>query len=275
MKKIILSLATFFCFHANSTELVVASGLQNADGISVTAEGTIYISGGLDEKNIIKVNDDGSLKIIADAFESTNGMDIDSKGNIIVADYHAGAIYRVTPQGNKTTLAKELDGPAGIWVDDNDNVVVGLFGANYSGKGAKVIQIDITGNVQTIAESQGLSDVIGVSGDNDGNYFAVQWGAGEVFKIREGKVQLLRKTGLNLNMIDYFRGEIFLPGSKTGKIYSVNANSGEMNEIVLRPLDKTLLQKINAIRVDRNNCELIILDSGSGTVFRHDICDSN
>ena len=77
-----------------------------------------------------------------------------------MADYDGSAVRKITPDGVMTTFASGLNGPAGVWVDKDDNLLVSLYGAGYSGTGAAVLKITPDGTVSTYASGGGLQDVV-------------------------------------------------------------------------------------------------------------------
>jgi hypothetical protein len=196
-------------FRAVST--LAATGLANTtDGLAVDANGDIYVSGGPGAQNILRVTPEGAMSVFAAGF-NTNGSHFDSHGNLYVANYAESSVRRITPDGAVTTFAASLDGPAGVWVDPNDNVFVSLFGANFSGIGATVLKITPDGAISTYATGGGLQDVIGIVGDENGRLFASNWAGGSLYDITDGNVALLAATGGRTNMICYSHGYIYMP----------------------------------------------------------------
>ncbi|HEU5134116.1 MAG TPA: hypothetical protein VFU13_03130 [Steroidobacteraceae bacterium] len=196
-------------FKAVST--LAATGLANTtDGLSVDANGDIYVSGGPGGQNILRITPEGQMSTFAAGF-NTNGSYFDSHGNLFVANYGESSVRKITPEGVVTTFASSLDGPAGIWVDPDDNVFVSLFGANFSGVGATVLKITPDGVVATYATGGGLQDVIGIVGDENGRIYASNWAGGSLFDITDGNVNLLAANTGRTNMICYSNGYIYMP----------------------------------------------------------------
>jgi hypothetical protein len=190
---------------------LASTGLANTtDGLSVGPNGDIYVSGGPDGQNILRVTPEGVISVFAAGF-NTNGSYFDSHGNLFVANYAESSVRKITPEGVVSTFASSLDGPAGIWVDRSDNVFVSLFGANFSGIGATVLKITPDGVVSTYATGGGLQDVIGIVGDENGRIFASIWAAGSIFDITDGNVNLMAPDLGRTNMICYNNGYIYMP----------------------------------------------------------------
>jgi sugar lactone lactonase YvrE len=194
-----------------SVSTLASTGLANTtDGLSVGANGDIYVSGGPGGQNILRVTPEGEMSVFAAGF-NTNGSFFDSHGNLFVANYDGSSVHKITPAGVVTTFASALDGPAGVWVDPNDNVFVSLFGANFSGVGATVMKITPDGVVSTYATGGGLQDVIGIIGDENGRIYASNWATGSLFDITDGNVNVLAADVGRTNMICYTNGHIYMP----------------------------------------------------------------
>jgi len=205
-----------------SVSTLAATGLANTtDGLSVGANGDIYVSGGPGAQNILRVTPEGEISVFASGF-NTNGSYFDSHGNLFVANYDEGSVRKITPEGVVSTFASSLDGPAGIWVDRKDNVFVSLFGANFSGVGATVLKITPDGVVSTYATGGGLQDVIGIVGDENGRIYASNWAAGSLFDITDGNVNLLAPDVGRTNMICYSHGYIYMPGPADALVHRVS-----------------------------------------------------
>ena len=205
-----------------SVSTLAATGLANTtDGLAVGANGDIYVSGGPGGQNILRITPEGEMSVFAAGF-NTNGSYFDSHGNLYVANYAESSVRKITPEGVVTTFASSLDGPAGVWVDPNDNVFVSLFGANFSGVGATVLKITPDGVVSTYATGGGLQDVIGIVGDENGRVYASNWAAGSLFDITDGNVNLLAATVGRTNMICYSNGYIYMPGPADALIRRVS-----------------------------------------------------
>jgi hypothetical protein len=191
---------------------LAATGLAGTtDGLSVGANGDIYVSGGPGGQNILRITPEGGMSVFAAGF-NTNGSHFDSHGNLYVANYDESSVRRITPDGVVSIFASALDGPAGVWVDPNDNVFVSLFGANFSGVGATVLKITPAGVVSTYATGGGLQDVIGIVGDENGRIYASNWAGGSLFDITDGSVHLMAANVGRTNMICYSNGHIYMPG---------------------------------------------------------------
>lgn len=201
------------------------AGLTGGDGISVSPEGDVFVSGGSGSGQVNKISQAGDVTVYASGLRTANGSDFDSQGNFYVADYQGNAVYKVDTNGSQSVFASELDGPAGVYVDQNDNVLVSLYGANFSGTAATVLSITPGGVVSVLANGGGLLDVIGVVGDENGEIYAGNFNTGRLFRVTNGEVSLLADLSVNVNMIDYSRGYIYV--ATRGRITRVSVDGIE------------------------------------------------
>lgn len=209
-----------------------------ADGISVAENGDVFISGGPLTNSIVRITPEGVVSEFATGFQSANGSDFDSAGNLFVADYEANAIKRVTPDGTVSTFASGLDGPAGVYLDNEDNVIVGLYGADFSGKAATVLRITPDGISSILATGGGLRDVVGVAGDENGDVYAGNYKGRQLYRVTNGNVTLLATASIKINMIDYSRGYIYIANS--GQIVRINTSTGEEELVSGTPEQQTV-----------------------------------
>jgi Bacterial Ig-like domain (group 2) len=117
---------------------------------------TDTIGGQIGRSMILRVTQDGFVSTIFDgtSIQSIGGLDIDSSGNFIVADFRQQAIFRVTPSGNVTTI---VSGPSlgtnmtGLAVDSSGNYIVTV---NFDNT---VLRITPTGIVSTLVSGNPLT----------------------------------------------------------------------------------------------------------------------
>lgn len=209
-----------------------------ADGISVDKNGDLYISGGPLTHSVVRITSEGEVSEFATGFDSVNGSDFDSAGNLFVADYKANEIKRITPDGTVSVFASGLNGPAGVYIDSDDNVIVGLYGAKYSGTAATVLRISPDGASSVLAQGNGLMDVIGVVGDENGEVYAGNYKGRQLYKVSDGKASLLATSSVKINMIDYSRGYIYI--ANDSRIVRINTSTGEETLLSGTPESKTV-----------------------------------
>lgn len=245
------------------------------DGLSVDNSGNVYVSSGPIGGRILKIAPDLTSTVFATGMTSVNGSDLDSVGNLFVAAYQDNAVYKITPEGERSTFAGSLNGPAGVWVDSDDNVYVSEFGAGFSGTGARVLRFTAEGVRSVYAEGGGLLDVIGITGNDEGEVFVGNWASGRLYNITDGNVSLLLDTSTRLNMIDYADGYIYIPDHPRNRIVRINIERGEEEEFAGFEnaggvYDGHILDAgfagpaALAFSVDKT--EIYVLDNGSGQI---------
>jgi sugar lactone lactonase YvrE len=128
-------------------------------------------------------------------FEQPTAMAIDDAQNLYVADYGYGAIRKISPAGDVTTIAGggvgDVDGtggdagtarfmdPDGLVVDSAGNVYVADTGDGH------IRKIDTAGNVTTVAGGTGsmLSAPWGIARKDDATYYVTDSSANRVLKL--------------------------------------------------------------------------------------------
>ena len=265
-----------------SESIVGSEGASfRGDGISVSSSGELFVSSGAqDGGRVVNVSTSRTVSDFATNLNSANGSDFDSNGNLFVASYQSDAVFKFTPDGTRTTFASNLNGPAGLWVDNNDNVYVGLFGRNFSGDAATVLRFTPDGVQSVYATGQGLNDVIGVVGDDNGEIYAGNFNSAELYRITNGNVALysnLKDTLSNarINMIDYADGFIYVPVF-SGRILRVDDSNSETSifagsadeSTTNGPINEATFSSPAAIDFSSDNQEMFVIDSDTGNVRR-------
>lgn len=159
--------------------------------------------------------------MFASGFTTANGSDFDSRGNLFLAAYRDDTVFRISPDGEVSKFAEDLNGPAGIYVDTEDNVYVGLFGRYMSGTAATVLKFNSAGLLVEEFTGGGLRDVVGVTGDDRGNVWAGNWAGGVLYRIAPGPITMLVDLPGSLNHIRYSDGNIYVPSPTTNSIFVV------------------------------------------------------
>ncbi len=198
------------------------------DGITMTPDGEVLISGGYDKTSILKVAANGDVTEFVSNLPGPVGMGYDSNGNLFVANYTGNSISKVTPDGTVTTFATGLDGPAGLLVNQNDEILVTLFGAEFSGVGATVMKFNQDGSSEVFATGGGMSDLIGIAEDESGRIFVSNWRSAKVFRIVNGEPILLADLEGWINQITYANGFVYAPTSWKNAIQKVSVYSGSL-----------------------------------------------
>lgn len=182
----------------------------NGDGLTIDKDGNIFV-GTSKGHTVNKITPNGQVSLFATfAAGSANGSDIDSQGNLFVANVSSGIIHKVTPNGEVSDFLTDLNGPAGIYIDDQDNLIVGLYGKG-STAGAEVLKIAPDKTITSFVSGNGLTNVVGVTGDGQGRYFAANFLTGEIFEITGGIVRQIGAAATRVNHMKYSKGYIYMP----------------------------------------------------------------
>ena len=72
-------------------------------------------------------------------------MAVDRRGNLYVAEFVTGRVFRFSPDGESTLLAEGLDGPTGLCLDRDGNLLVAENGAG------RVVRISPDGGKRLVA----------------------------------------------------------------------------------------------------------------------------
>ncbi|MDO3380914.1 Vgb family protein [Gilvimarinus algae] len=203
------------------------------DGLSVGPDDNIYVSTGRDAR-VLRVTPSGAVSVFCEGLGgSANGSGFDSEGNLYVAAYYSNEIYKVTPDGKKTVFANGLDGPAGIWIDDQDYIFVSMFNG---GKNSSVWRFDTDGRSNVYASIPEMTDVIGITGDNQGRIWVANWSTGRVWEVSADlgiqSVSGPILTNGNVNMIQYRDGSVYIPVVSMNHLVVKNPASSEVRVFV-------------------------------------------
>ena len=75
------------------------------DGMTVDANGELYISSGFQSNKIIKIAVDGTVSDFFTGLNGPVGLDFDSAGNLFVVNYNDNTITRINSDGQASQFA--------------------------------------------------------------------------------------------------------------------------------------------------------------------------
>src|SRR6218665_1935804 len=103
----------------------------------------------------------GGERMMRGGLSSPVGMGLDSEGRLVVANWSAGTVIRVTQDGKTTALATGLSGPSGLAIAANGDIFVASYNEDLVGR------ISAAGG-KPGGFVRGLSAPAGISFDNRG-----------------------------------------------------------------------------------------------------------
>ncbi len=100
---------------------------------------------------------------------ASDGLVLDSSGNLYAASYAGGQVYKISPEHEVTLLMDTQNGgPAGMVFDDLGNLYIALYNTNT------IRRIDADGQVYDWIT--GLNGPIGLDLDSEGNLYVANFG---------------------------------------------------------------------------------------------------
>lgn len=106
----------------------VGQDLSRPECVLPMLDGSLYVS---DNRHALThIRPDGTQTTLGESGE-TNGFTMDSRGNLLVADWGAKRVLRIRPDGHTETVLEAVDGePLGpvnyVWVDSRDRLWVAI-----------------------------------------------------------------------------------------------------------------------------------------------------
>lgn len=150
----------FFYFINSNAQLVetLTTHSKIRDGMYVDADGNIYTtSGGWQNAFEIGKYDLDTESFTYDYFTGVNGpIDIDERanGDYIVTNFNTSTVVALDTSTNQITqIASGLDGPAGIAIDEEDNIYISNYGVYPLYDGHQIHKITPEGIVSVLADS--------------------------------------------------------------------------------------------------------------------------
>lgn len=230
MKTRYLMLLMCCCFGpllAQNSEQVVVSTLAEvrANGdIFVDENGDLYISdfGNPSFGNgstVVKITAAGDASIFASGLTAApSGITKRDNGDLYVATFNGGDVYRITPNGSQSTVISGLSGPVGLATDDNDNLYAVECRTN------RVSQL-VNGSSVTIANIPGLGCANGIIWGHDNALYVLMWRDGNIFRVDlAGNATLFATVPGAASHIEYYEGHYYVSGRTSHKVYRVDQN---------------------------------------------------
>jgi len=149
----------------------------NLGGMTVDRLGFLYVANFRDA--VWRIAPDGEAVLLTNSLYGASGNAVDSKGNLLQANFFANTISRVSRDGQVETLVDTgLNGPVGIAVGTADT----LFVCNCSGN--EISRVSPDGRaVETLAAGPPFSCPNGITRDPSGKLYVVNFNTDEVIRL--------------------------------------------------------------------------------------------
>jgi len=168
----------------SNTVTTLTSGQGGLDGLSVSADGDVFVSqpGG---NVVFRIAGDQVTEFMA-GLQFPLGSTFDSAGNFYVSS--STQILRRTPSGEVTTYADGLSLSAGLTIGPDGL----LYGADYNL--SRVFRVSANGEVTTLAQGDQINGPAGIDFDSAGNLFTANFNDGKIIQVGNDGEQTVIST---------------------------------------------------------------------------------
>lgn len=194
-------------------------------GVAVDRSGFVYSADF--RETVYKITPDGRVSVFATGLYGASGNAIDSKGNLLQANFNGHYITRIDRHGNQEIVADEgLAGPVGIAVDPGDN----LFVCNCQGN--TIARIDSDGVVSTFARSDLFNCPNGITRGPEGDLYVVNFSDARMLRVAlDGSVsEFAQIPGGGNGHVAFARGAFYVTAFQGQRIYRVTTE-GEVGHV--------------------------------------------
>ncbi len=191
--------------------------------------------------------------LMLSGLSSPVGMAFDKDGNLLVAEWSAGRVTRIAPDGGRTVLASGLSGPSGLAIDDEGH----LFVASYSR--SVIWEIHPDGRSEVALE--GLATPAGIGFDRDGRMMIANRRTNQILVVNEdgGLEPLVENLSTPVGVVERSDGSLVI-SNIAGGITVINAE-GRRTDI-----DGVLRQPAPGIVVTPDD-RVFVQDYGGSSLF--------
>lgn len=230
-----------------------------------------------------------------DGFSSPVGMAFDATGNLYVAEWGAGRVSRIDPQGRRSTFAEGLSGPSGLAISADGTIYVASYsrdevyrftatgvrsvymtglatpaglGFDHAGRllianrrTNQILAVVAKGQLKPVIE--GLQTPVGAVQTTDGGY---------VISNIEGGVTIIRLDGTRIEAGKDFR----TPGpgvaiTKGGRVFVVDYGGTTVREILPNGESRSVADGLKSpvgLTVAPDGASLLTATWGDGAIYR-------
>ncbi len=261
--------------HAQESQELVVSTIAEvrANGdIYVADNGDVYITdfgnpSFANGSTVVKITAEGNASVFSSGLSAApSGVTMDSNGNLYVATFSGGDVYRIAPNGNQTIINSGLSGPVGLTVDTSDNLYVVECSAN------RLSQL-VNGSRQTIATLPGITCANGLIIGHDNAFYVLMWQNGQIFRVdNAGNSSLFADIPGAGSHLEYLDGFYYVSGRTTNKVYRIDVN-GQIETYAGTGVDGNEDGPADVATISRPNG--LGLDHNTGAVYATGSSDFN
>jgi DNA-binding beta-propeller fold protein YncE len=198
------------------------------DALRFDVKGNLYVSHsgdfgatGLSGTLVRKITVGGTVSTYVNDLKGALGTNFDSQGNMYIANYNNGEIYKKSPHGKQSIFVDmgSTGFASGITINKKDELYIASYAGNV------IFKVDIHGAKQLWVEDKRFDGPVGIVMDEDDNIYVGNYNNGKVFKIDHNKVITeLSSAPVGLGYITYTNGMIYGTGYSKNIIYKIPTN---------------------------------------------------
>jgi streptogramin lyase len=160
---------------SGSSGTLFADSLSAPEQMTFNADGDL-LSANYGESRIMRFTQNGQRFVYVVTPGGADGVAIDSAGNVYIADYDGGTIWKTAPSDptNAVAFATGIYGAVALAFDSSGN----LYVSSHSGTSVQ----KYSSNGTFISQITGFSDPAGVAVDGAGNVYVADFGANVIKK---------------------------------------------------------------------------------------------
>ncbi|MDX1383303.1 MAG: tetratricopeptide repeat protein [Thermoanaerobaculia bacterium] len=196
-------------------------------GVTVDALGFLYVANFRDA--VWRISPEGEVETLSRSQYGSSGNAIDSRGDLLQANFHGHTIDRIRRTGEVSRFVAEgLQGPVGIAVDDEDNLYVCNCQGNY------IAKVTPAGEVSRLAEGARFACPNGIAFGADGDLYVTNFNHHDLLRLspETGEVGVFATVpgGAGNAHLAFSRGFFYVTKILANKIVKV-APTGEVFDL--------------------------------------------
>jgi sugar lactone lactonase YvrE len=191
-------------------------------------------------------------------WDTPKGIAFDRSGNLFVGDFKTDTIFKVAPDGTKSTFATGVHWPNNLAFDATGNLYVLSPPQDYK-VGGTILKFSPDGTKNTFASGAGFP--LSLAFDSAGNLFVSEMDSAAIFKFPPDGSKSTFATN-----VGYVDGLAFDAG---GNLFALDKNSGSISKFTPDGKKSTFVTGIGStvLAFDRTG-NLLAEDSNSNTIFK-------